>query len=309
MNEAYFIAFLAATITAGTPLLFAAAGEMMVERSGILNLGVEGMMLMGAVCGFIATYLTGNHWWGVLAAAAAGGAMAFIHAFISVTMRGNQVVSGLALTIFGAGLSDFVGKNYFGLPISDRFEPVAVPYLSEIPALGKILFSQDALVYLSFATVLILYIILFKTSWGMSLRAVGEDPSAADASGISVYKARYINTILGGALAGIGGAYLSLAFAPAWMQNMTAGRGWIAVALVIFGMWAPGKVMLGAYLFGGVEALTYRLQAVGVSISPFFLQMLPYILTIVVLVLAVRLKKDEAGPPRALGIAYDREER
>ncbi|MGE5417325.1 MAG: ABC transporter permease [Acidobacteriota bacterium] len=309
MNEAYFIAFLAATITAGTPLLFAAAGEMMAERSGILNLGVEGMMLMGAVCGFIATYLTGNHWWGVLAAAAAGGAMACIHAFISVTMRGNQVVSGLALTIFGMGLSDFVGKNYIGLPIGDRFAPVNVPYLSKIPALGKIFFSQDALVYLSFGVALVLYILLFKTSWGMSLRAVGEDPSAADASGISVSKVRYVNTILGGALAGIGGAYLSLAFAPAWMQNMTAGRGWIAVALVIFGMWAPGKVMLGAYLFGGVEALTYRLQAVGVSISPFFLQMMPYILTIVVLVMAVRLKKDEAGPPQALGAAYDREER
>lgn len=281
----------------------------MAERSGIMNLGLEGMMLVGAVSGFLVTVQSGNHWLGVLGALGAGASMALIHAFISITLRGNQVVSGLALTIFGTGLSSFLGKNFVGTPLQQRFNPVSIPGLADIPGLGPILFRQDAIVYLSFIMVPILYMILFRTSWGLSLRATGEDPNAADASGINVIFIRYLNTILGGALAGLGGAYLSLVFAPSWMDGMTAGRGWIALALVIFGMWSPWKVMVGAYLFGGVEALTFRLQTMGVIVSPFFLQMLPYILTIMVLVLAVQRNGLEAGPPTALGTAYDREER
>ncbi len=309
MTSLMIIGFLAATVQAGTPLLFASSGEMMAERCGIMNLGLEGMMLVGAVSGFLVTVVSGNHWLGVLAALGAGAIMALIHAFISITLRGNQVVSGLALTIFGTGLSSFLGKNFIGTPLPQRFNAIPLPGLADIPGLGPVLFRQDALVYLSFILVPILYLLLFRTSWGLALRATGETPTAADASGINVVLIRYLNTILGGALAGLGGAYLSLVFAPSWTDGMTAGRGWIAVALVIFGMWSPFKVMAGAYLFGGVEALTFRLQTMGVIVSPFFLQMLPYILTILVLVLAVQRNGREAGPPTALGTPYDREER
>ena len=309
MNTIMWLDFLAATVQAGTPLLLAASGEMMTERSGVMNLGVEGMMLMGAVSGFLVTVVSGNHWWGVAAALAAGGLMALIHAFITITLRGTQVVSGLALAIFGSGLSSFLGKNYIGLPLSDRFNTLPVPGLAKLPVIGPILFQQDALVYISFILVAVLYLVLYKSSWGLALRAVGDDPATADAAGINVTRMRYLNTILGGALAGMAGAYLSLAFAPAWIENMTSGRGWIALALVMFGLWNPWRVMAGAYLFGGVEALTFRLQTAGVTISPLLLQMLPYLLTIVVLVAAVRRKGEEAGPPAALGLPYHREER
>jgi len=309
VNTIMWLDFLAATVQAGTPLLLAASGEMMTERSGVMNLGVEGMMLMGAVSGFLVTVVSGNHWWGVAAALAAGGLMALIHAFITITLRGTQVVSGLALAIFGSGLSSFLGKNYIGLPLSDRFNTLPVPGLAKLPVIGPILFQQDALVYISFILVAVLYLVLYKSSWGLALRAVGDDPATADAAGINVTRMRYLNTILGGALAGMAGAYLSLAFAPAWIENMTSGRGWIALALVMFGLWNPWRVMAGAYLFGGVEALTFRLQTAGVTISPLLLQMLPYLLTIVVLVAAVRRKGEEAGPPAALGLPYHREER
>lgn len=309
MSSIMLVDFLAATVQAGTPLLLAASGEMMAERSGVMNLGVEGMMLMGAVSGFLVTVISGNHWWGVAAALLAGGLMAAIHAFISITLRGTQVVSGLALAIFGSGLSAFLGKNYVGTPLQNRFYSFSIPGLGDIPGIGPVLFQQDALVYLSFILVPLLYLLLYKSSWGLALRAAGEDPAAADAAGIQVGRIRYLNTILGGALAGLGGAYLSLVFAPAWMDNMTAGRGWIALALVIFGMWNPFRVMAGAYLFGGVEALTFRLQTIGVTISPLFLQMLPYVLTILVLIIAVRRRGQEAGTPAAMGLPYDREQR
>lgn len=309
MISIMWVDFLAATVQAGTPLLLAASGEMMAERSGIMNLGVEGMMLMGAVSGFLVTAVSGNHWWGVAAALGAGGLMALIHAFITITLRGTQVVSGLALAIFGSGLSAFLGKNYIGLPLPDRFNVISVPGLARVPVIGPILFQQDALVYISFILVVVLYLVLYKSSWGLAQRAVGDDPATADATGINVARMRYVNTIIGGALAGLGGAYLSLAFAPAWIDNMTAGRGWIALALVMFGLWNPWRVMLGAYLFGGVEALTFRLQTAGVTISPLLLQMLPYLLTIAVLVAAVRRKGEEAAPPAALGLPYHREER
>lgn len=301
--------FLAASMQMGTPLLLAASGEMIAERSGVMNLGVEGMMLVGAVSGFLAAVISGNLWLGMMAAMAAGGLMALVHAFISITLRGNQVVSGLALTIFGTGLSSFLGKNFVGIPLTARLSAVHLPILGDLPGIGPVLFQQDPLVYISLIMVIVLYLLLYKTSWGLSLRAVGEEPAAADAVGINVFRMRYLSTILGGALAGLGGAYLSLIFAPSWMENMTAGRGWIAVALVIFGMWNPFRVMVGAFLFGGVEALTFRLQTLGVTVSPFFLQMLPYLLTIVVLVLAVQRKGQEAGPPTALGIPFDREDR
>lgn len=309
MTGEFIIALLAATVASAVPLLLAAVGELIAERAGILNLGVEGMMLMGAVTGIILTMSTGNHWWGAAAALLAGGAVSLIHAFISITLRGNQVVSGLALTIFGGGLSGFIGKAYVGVPITSRFSPVKIPYLSDLPGLGPVLFSQDALVYASLLLVFVLFVLMNRTSLGLSLRAAGEDPAAADASGINVYWVRYLATFVGGCLAGLGGAYLSLAFAPSWMEDMTAGRGWIAVALVIFGLWEPWKVMAGSFLFGMIEALAFRLQTIGITVSPFFLSMLPYIMTIVVLALVLRLKRGAAGPPRALSVPYDREER
>lgn len=304
-----WVDFLAATVQAGTPLLLAASGEMMAERSGVLNLGVEGMMLMGAASGFLTTVISGNHWWGVAAALLAGALMASIHAFICISLRGTQVVSGLALVIFGSGLSSFIGKNYVGTPLEHRFTSFPIPGLADLPGIGPILFQQDALVYISFILVPLLYFLLYKTSWGLALRATGDAPASADATGVNVTQMRYLNTILGGALAGLAGAYLSLAFAPAWMDNMTAGRGWIAVALVMFGLWNPLRIMAGAYLFGGIEALTFRLQTIGVTISPLLLQMLPYLMTILVLLIAVRKNQREAEPPTALGLPFDREER
>lgn len=309
METSATVVLIATAVVAGTPILFAALGELMTERSGILNLGVEGMMLVGAVMGFIFTVKTGNHWIGILAAMTGGGLLSLIHAFISVTLRGNQVVSGLALTIFGTGISGFIGKSYLGMPMTNSFDVIAIPILKDIPVLGPALFNQDALVYISLILAIIAWYVLYRTRWGLSIRAVGENPAAADAVGISVSRVRYICTIIGGMMAGIGGAYLSLAYAPSWQENMTAGRGWIAVALVIFALWNPLFQILGSYLFGGVEACTFRMQLAGIEISPSFLSMLPYILTIFVLVLVTIRLRQEAGAPGALAVPYDREER
>lgn len=309
MDSIIIAALLAAAIVAGTPILFAALGELMAERSGILNLGVEGMMLVGAVVGFIFTIKTGNHWYGFLAAMISGGLMAFIHAFISITLKGNQVVSGLALTIFGTGTSGFLGKAYQGLPTADPVTAAAVPFLSDIPILGRILFNHDPLVYIGFILAIIFWLLMYRTKWGLNIRAVGENPAAADAVGISVSRVRYFCTIMGGMMAGLGGAYLSLVYAPSWQENMTAGRGWIAVALVIFALWNPLWAIAGSYLFGAVEAMTFGLQIIGIKISPFFLQMLPYLFTILVLVVVTIRMRQDAGAPSALSVAYDREER
>lgn len=316
MTTPLIVLLLSSAIVTGTPLLFAALGEILTERVGVLNLGVEGMMLVGAVSGYIVTVQTHDHWLGVLAAMAAGGMMAAIHAFLSVTLRANQVVSGLALTIFGSGLSSYLGASYIGQPVPDVFRPVHVPGLARIPYLGKIFFQHDVLVYLSFLLVAVLWFLVFRTRWGLNMRAVGENPGAADSMGIPVYLIRYTYVIIGGMLAGMGGAYLSLAYAPSWIDNMTAGRGWIAVALVIFAVWHPGKALIGAYIFGGVDALGFRIQALGEKasflqhVSPFFLQMLPYILTIIVLIMITsETKKRRVGTPASLGVPYDREER
>ncbi len=302
-------ALLTAAIVAGTPILFAALGELLTEKSGILNLGVEGMMLVGAVVGFIFTIKTGNHWYGFSAAMISGGLTALIHAFISVTLKGNQVVCGLALTIFGTGTSGFLGKAYQGLPTADPVSKIAVPYLSDIPVIGKIFFNHDPLVYIAFILAIIFWLIIYRTKWGLSIRAVGENPAAADAVGISVSRVRYFCTIVGGMMAGLGGAYLSLVYAPSWQENMTAGRGWIAVALVIFALWNPIWAIAGSYLFGAVEAMTFGLQIAGIKMSAFFLQMLPYLFTVIVLVVVTIKMRQDAGAPNALSVAYDREER
>jgi len=304
------ILILAAAVTAGTPILYAALGELLAERSGVINLGVEGMMLIGAVCGFIAAVHFRNPWAGVLASMVAGGMVAFIHAFLTITLRSNQVVSGLALTLFGTGLAGYIGKSYVGIRLPESFRAVPVPVLSDIPIIGPVLFNHDPLVYISYFIVPALWFLVFRTRAGLNLRAVGENPAAADSVGINVFRTRYIYVIAGGMLAGIGGAYLSLHYVPVWVENMTAGRGWIAVALVIFATWNPANAIWGAYLFGGLDALGLRLQTLNVTVSPYFLKMLPYIFTVLVLILVTRRNMlSRRGSPKALGLPYDREER
>ncbi|WP_312515653.1 ABC transporter permease [Anaerospora sp.] len=310
MEQSIWIAILASGMIAGTPILLAALGEMLTELSGVLNLGVEGMMLVGAVTGFMAALHTGEPWWGLVTAIIAGGLMALIHAFLTITLRANQVVSGLALTIFGTGLSGYIGKSLIGLPLPVTFKPVSLPVLSDIPVLGPILFQHDVLVYISYGLVALLWFFLFRMKKGLELRSVGENPSAADLAGINVFIMRYVFVVAGGMLAGMAGAYLSLAYAPSWLENMTAGRGWIAVALVIFATWHPGKALLGSFLFGTIDVLGFHMQNFGIMIPSFFLKMLPYAITIAVLIVVTReTKTRRVAAPEALGIPYNREER
>lgn len=309
MDETSWISLLAAAITAGTPLLLAAEGELLAERAGILNLGVEGMMLVGAVAGFMAVQITGSPWIALGIAMAAGGLLALIHGILSIRLRANQVVSGLALTIFGGGLSGYLGKSYIGEPAAAKFTGLSLGALSEIPFLGSIFFQHDPLVYIAFFLAPVLWFFVYRTRPGLVLRVLGENPAAADALGIPVDRLRYLYVILGGMLAGAGGAYLSLAFSPSWLENMTAGKGWIALALVIFGLWNPIRVMIGAYLFGLVDALGFFLQLQGVTISVFLLNMLPYAFTLLVLVLVQKIQGGSLGSPAKLGVPYNREER
>ncbi len=303
-------AILLTIVTAATPLLLAAIGELVAERAGVLNLGVEGMMLMGALGGFAVCTWTGSAPIGALGAIITGALMAGIHAVLTVSFRANQVVSGLALTIFGQGLSAYLGASLVGQPAPDRFSRLSIPVLGDVPWLGPILFHQDALAYLAYAVVPISWWFMFRTQPGLNLRAVGENPATADAMGLNVVALRYRYVMIGGAFAGLGGAVISLATNPGWSENMTAGRGWIAVALVIFGTWNPARVAVGALLFGAVEAGQFRLQGVNVPVSSFFLNMLPYLFTILVLVLATqRTRRLRIGQLAALGRAYVREER
>ncbi|HAL61039.1 MAG TPA: ABC transporter permease [Chloroflexi bacterium] len=304
----FIAAALKAAIPAGTPLLFGTLGEIYAERSGVLNLGVEGMMIMGAVTGFGVTLATGNVWLGIALAAMAGGLLALIHAFLSITLRANQVVSGLALTMFGLGMSGMLGKRYIGTPLPYRLRVAPIPLLKDIPFLGPILFQHDPLVYLSVLLVPLLWFVLFKTRAGISVRSVGEAPATADALGVNVFLVRYLCVFLGGVLAGLGGAYLSVVYVPAWIEGMTAGAGWIVIALTIFAMWSPGRALIGAYLFGAVKVLQYRLQPLGVS--PNLLNMLPFIFTIIVLLAGTgEVMRKRIGAPSALSIPYAREEK
>lgn len=304
----FIAAALKAAIPAGTPLLFGTLGEIYAERSGVLNLGVEGMMIMGAVTGFGVTLATGNVWLGIALAAMAGGLLALVHAFLSITLRANQVVSGLALTMFGLGMSGMLGKRYIGTPLPYRLRVAPIPLLKDIPFLGPILFQHDPLVYLSVLLVPLLWFVLFKTRAGISVRSVGEAPATADALGVNVFLVRYLCVFLGGVLAGLGGAYLSVVYVPAWIEGMTAGAGWIVIALTIFAMWSPGRALIGAYLFGAVKVLQYRLQPLGVS--PNLLNMLPFIFTIIVLLAGTgEVMRKRIGAPSALSIPYAREEK
>ncbi|MEW5766284.1 MAG: ABC transporter permease [bacterium] len=304
----FILSALCAAIPAGTPLLYGTLGEVVAERSGVLNLGVEGMMIMGAVTAFGVTHATGNVWLGIAAAMLVGGLLAMVHAFASITLRVNQVVSGLALTMLGLGTSGLIGKRYIGTPLAVRPESLRFPILSDLSILGPLLFQFDALVYLAILLVPLLWFILYKTRWGITLRSVGESPATADALGINVFLVRYLAVFFGGMMAGIGGAYLSIVYAPAWIEGMTAGAGWIVIGLTIFALWDPVRALIGAYLFGGVRVLQYRLQPLG--ISPPLLNTLPYILTILVLLISAgETLRKRIGAPAALMLPYAREER
>jgi simple sugar transport system permease protein len=321
VNDSFVVIIVASAILYGTPLLFAALGELLAERSGVLNLGVEGMMLVGAVMGFWAVQsldaaggvsLAGA----IVVAALAGAAMALIHAFLVITLRANQIVSGLALTIFAGalGLSAYLGNdlNLSGLPAEHAFAGLDIAGLGDLPVVGPILFDQSALVYLSWACVLGIGLYLARTRPGLNVRAVGESPAAADAMGINVTVYRYVHTLVGGALAGIGGACFSLQITPQWVVGLTGGAGWIAVALVIFAFWRADLCLVGAYLFGAFSALPLTLQARGwlTSIPADIFTSLPYVMTIVVLVVVSSgAAKRRLGAPAALGIPYVREER
>lgn len=305
--------FFSAAVVAGTPLLFATLGETMTEKSGHLNLGVEGMMLIGAVAGFGVGLATANPLLALLGAMLAGAMAGLIYGFLTVTLRANQVVTGLSLTIFGTGLSAFLGKDYVGQIMPDQiknfFAPMEIPLLSKIPFIGEVFFHQDLFVYLGYVVAILLGLYLYKTQTGLHLRAIGENPAAADATGIHVGWYKYAHILLGGALCGLGGAYLSLVYVPTWQENITAGRGWIAIALVIFCGWNPYKVLIGAILFGGLDIIGFRIQGWGLSIPQYFIDMLPYLGTILVMVMTSMRKNKKNSPPAALGEAYFREER
>ena len=281
------IGMLASMVGASTPILLAALGETVTERAGVLNLGVEGMMISGAVIGFIAAVTTDNPWIGFCAGALGGMALSLLFALLTQIFMANHVATGLALTLFGLGLSAMIGQAYIGQ------KPPSVPDidfgpLQEIPALGRIVFSHDIIVYLSLMLTVVIWYLLQHTRTGLILRAVGENHDAAHALGYRVIRTRVAAISFGGALAGLGGAYLSLARVPQWTEGMTAGAGWIALAIVVFASWRAGRVLLGAYLFGGITILQLNLQAAGMTLSPAYLSMAPYLMTIVVLVLISR---------------------
>jgi len=270
-------------ITAATPLLLAALGELVSERSGVLNLGVEGMMVMGAVCGFGAAFVTGSPVLGALAAIGASMGLALLFAVLTITLVANQVATGLALTLLGLGLSGLIGEAFVGQP-GAKLAKIFIPGLTDIPFFGRILFGQDPLVYVSLALTAAVAYVLFRTRIGLTIRAVGDNHQSAHSLGYRVIATRYGCVLFGGACAGLAGGYLSLAYTPQWIENMTAGRGWIAIALVVFASWLPLRVALGAYLFGTVMILGFYVQAMGIGIPSQFLSSLPYLVTIAALV-------------------------
>ena len=298
---ALIIASIMTMMTAATPLIFAATGELICERSGVLNLGVEGMMLIGAVFGFAAVAITGNAPLGLLVAATSGALAALIFAILTLNLLSNQVATGLALTIFGTGLSALVGVNYVGENI-DQIVSIHIPVLSDVPIVGRLLFGHDPLVYFSLLILFSSSWFLNRSRWGMVLRAVGDSDVSAHAIGYPVIAIRFGAVTFGGLMAGLGGGYLSLVYTPLWAENMTAGRGWIALALVVFASWCPGRLLLGAILFGGITILQLNAQAAGLGIPAAFMSMLPYIATVVVLVLISRdTIKIRLNAPACLG--------
>jgi general nucleoside transport system permease protein len=321
LNNSLLVVLIASGVAYGTPLLYASLGELLAERSGVLNLGVEGMMLVGAVMGFWTVQHVHVNTGIALAAALAvaalvGAALATVHAFLVVTLRASQIVSGLALTIFAGavGLSSYLGNdlNLGGAPAASTFSPVFPASMQRWPIVGPIVFGQNILVYASWACVILVWLYLTRTRPGLNVRAVGESPAAADTMGINVSAYRYAHTLVGGAFAGVAGATITLALTPQWTDGITGGAGWIAIALVIFAFWRPELCLVGAYLFGALQALAPQLQARDISLGPTVLwsNALPYVMTIVVLVVVSSgTARRRLGAPAALGTPYVREER
>jgi general nucleoside transport system permease protein len=304
-STAVLIGILTSGIRLATPYLFAAIGETFGQLSGVLNLGVEGIMLMGAYAGFYTTFHTQNPWLGLLAAILVGGLMGLAMAFISVTLKAEQGISGIGVYLFGLGMSDLLFQTTLGtVETVNGFQPVHIPLLSDIPVVGGIFFRQNLLVYFAFALVPIAWFILNKTTWGLMIKAVGQNPAAADALGVNVSLVRYITVTVGGILSGIAGASLSIALLNVFQQNLTSGMGFIAVALVYFGGWSPVGVLLGSMLFSSVNALQLWVQTLGINIPSDFATMMPYVLTILVLVFAVR----KVNQPTALTKIFERGE-
>jgi simple sugar transport system permease protein len=294
-------AILLTIITAATPLVIAAIGELVTERAGVLNLGVEGIMIMGAVCAFAGSYLTGVPLLGVLAGIVGGAIFSLLFGFLTLTLVTNQVATGLALTILGLGLSGQLGESFVGIP-GVKLQPIVIPLLSDIPFVGRLLFAQDITFYLSIALIIGVNWFLFKSRTGLKMRAIGDNHGSAHALGINVIRTRYLAVMFGGACAGLAGAQLSLVYTPQWVENMSAGRGWIALALVVFASWRPWRVLAGGYIFGAVGILQLHAQAFGIGVPSQFLSMLPYAVTIVVLIIISHNRRTTLiNTPASLG--------
>ena len=302
------ITILYAAIASGTIILYATVGEIITERSGILNLGVEGIMLMGAFFGFYLAYTTESLLLAIIGAALIGGVMGLIHAFMTITLQANQVVSGLALTMFGTGASAFFGVSMVGKTLRASFEAIPIPVLNKIPILGEVLFNHNILVYFAFILPVIVWFVFNRTKWGLALRSSGEEPLSSEIMGIQVIKVRYIATIVGGIFIGISGAYLSVAYSRLWVEGMTAGKGWITIALVIFANWNPLIAYGGAYLFGGLTQLGLNLQKFNIPFPIILLKSIPYVFTLLFL-LFISIKGKRSNLPKALGESYFRESR
>ncbi len=296
-----FQAILLTVITAATPLVIAALGELVTERAGVLNLGVEGMMIMGAVCAFAAAHLTGSPYIGIIAGIVSGALFSLLFGFLTLTLVTNQVATGLALTILGLGVSGMLGESFVGLP-GVKLPPIVFPVLSEIPIIGPALFRQDLIFYMSIALVVGIGWFLFKSRTGLKMRAIGDNHGSAHALGINVLRMRYLAVMFGGACAGLAGAQLSLVYTPQWVENMAAGRGWIALALVVFASWRPWRVLAGGYLFGAVTIGQLHAQAFGIGVPSQLLSAMPYIATIVVLIIISHNRRTTLiNTPASLG--------
>ncbi|MFX0056116.1 MAG: ABC transporter permease [Candidatus Hermodarchaeota archaeon] len=296
-------------VVAATFFLIPTLGEMISERSGVLNLGVEGMVISGAAGAFAAAHITGNLWIGALVGALVGGLLALIHAIVTITFKRNQVVSGISLTILGTGLSSILGLGLIGIPIVP-FRAVAIPGLSAIPIIGPIFFNKNLLVYFSYIMIPVLWFVLFKTRFGIMIRSVGENPMAAYTQGVDVVRIRYLSVIFGGMMCGLGGAYLTLAWIPMWVEGITTARGWIVIALVVVGLWHPIGAFVGSYIFGAFDVLRYTFQPLGVPTA--FLNMLPSMSTILFLViwgvlLNMQNVKRIVGAPSSLCVPFETE--
>ena len=305
--EEIIISVVQRTLVAGTPLLLGTVGEIISERSGILNLGVEGVMAVGAVTAFIVTHHTGNPWLGLCAAIVAGMLFSMVHAFASVSLQSNQVVSGLALTMLGLGLAGLLGKPYVGKPLAIKINAMPIPFLSDIPIVGPVLFNQSPFFYLAILLAIGVWFMLEHTLLGIRIRSAGENPKATETQGVNVSLIRYLSVIAAGGFSAMAGAHLSISYSKSWIEGMTAGRGWIVIALTIFALWNPMRAVVGAFLFGGIFVLQYMLQPLG--ISPNFLAMLPYLATLLVLLVGGLRDSRRLNAPAMLAEPYRRGER